>query len=176
MPEKHTILGGKVHVYRRDNSSRWQCATYLQGKNRRVSTKEDGLSKAKDFAEDWYLQLRGKARAGEIRDEKTFRDAAAQFFVRVEVTDLAGNSARAETPNAIVLDVNEPHATVIGVLTVAVPASAEQADAAAVEPGIDYFCTGPCWPTPTKRGRPGSSLITSSTAARARVAAATLSS
>ena len=79
MPETHTILGGKVHVYRRDNSSRWQCATYLAGKNRRVSTKEDSLSKAKDFAEDWYLQLRGKARAGEISNEKTFRDAAAQF-------------------------------------------------------------------------------------------------
>ena len=79
MPEKHTILGGKVHVYRRDNSSRWQCATYLAGKNRRVSTKEDGLARAKDFAEDWYLQLRGKARAGEITSEKTFRDAAVQF-------------------------------------------------------------------------------------------------
>ena len=79
MPEKHTILGGKVHVYRRDNSSLWQCSTYLAGKNRRVSTKEDGLAKAKNFAEDWYLQLRGKARSGEITSEKTFRDAAAQF-------------------------------------------------------------------------------------------------
>jgi integrase len=79
MPEKHTILGGKVHVYRRDNSSLWQCSTYLAGKNRRVSTKEDGLAKAKDFAEDWYLELRGKARNGEIRNEKTFREAAAQF-------------------------------------------------------------------------------------------------
>jgi hypothetical protein len=79
MPEKHTILGGKVHVYRRDNSSRWQCATYLAGKNRRVSTKEDSLAKAKDFAEDWYLGLRGKARNGELRDEKTFREAAVQF-------------------------------------------------------------------------------------------------
>ena len=79
MPEKHTILGGKVHVYRRDNSSRWQCATYLAGKNRRVSTKEDGLAKAKDFAEDWFLELRGKARSGEITNEKTFREAAVQF-------------------------------------------------------------------------------------------------
>jgi integrase len=79
MPEKHTILGGKVHVYRRDNSSRWQCATYLAGKNRRVSTKEDSLGKAKDFAEDWYLELRGKARNGEITSEKTFREAAVQF-------------------------------------------------------------------------------------------------
>jgi integrase len=79
MPENHTILGGKVHVYRRDNSSRWQCATYLAGKNRRVSTKEDSLAKAKDFAEDWYLGLRGKARNGELRNEKTFREAAVQF-------------------------------------------------------------------------------------------------
>jgi len=60
MPEKHTILGGKVHVYRRENSSNWQCSTYLAGKNRRTSTKETGLAKAKDFAEDWYLELRGK--------------------------------------------------------------------------------------------------------------------
>lgn len=29
-----------------------------------------------------------------------------------------------------------------------------QATAAAGEPGVDYFCVGPCWPTPTKRGRP----------------------
>jgi integrase len=79
MPEKHTILGGKVHVYRRDNSSLWQCSTYLAGKNRRVSTKEDGLAKAKDFAEDWFLGLRGKVRNGEITSEKTFREAAVQF-------------------------------------------------------------------------------------------------
>ena len=26
--------------------------------------------------------------------------------------------------------------------------------AAAVEPGVDYFCVGPVWPTPTKPGRP----------------------
>jgi integrase len=79
MPEKHTILGGKVHIYRRDNSSRWQAATYLAGKNRRVTTKEESLAKAKDFAEDWYLGLRGKARDGLLQNEKTFREAAALF-------------------------------------------------------------------------------------------------
>jgi len=30
--------------------------------------------------------------------------------------------------------------------------------AAAAEPGVDYFCTGPCWPTPTKAGRPAAGL------------------
>lgn len=34
----------------------------------------------------------------------------------------------------------------------------EQMSAAAVEPGVDYFCTGPCWPTPTKPGRPAPGL------------------
>lgn len=34
---------------------------------------------------------------------------------------------------------------------------AQAADAAA-QPGVDYFCTGPCWPTPTKPGRPTAGL------------------
>jgi thiamine-phosphate pyrophosphorylase len=33
-----------------------------------------------------------------------------------------------------------------------------QATAAMTEPGVDYFCTGPCWPTPTKPGRPAPGL------------------
>ncbi|GAB3130072.1 thiamine phosphate synthase [Tsukamurella serpentis] len=43
-----------------------------------------------------------------------------------------------------------------------------QARAAAGEAGVDYFCTGPCWPTPTKPGRPAPGLpLVSSTAAAA---------
>ncbi|MEU4731844.1 MULTISPECIES: thiamine phosphate synthase [unclassified Streptomyces] len=36
-----------------------------------------------------------------------------------------------------------------------------EVDAAVAEPGVDYFCTGPCWPTPTKPGRhaPGLGLV-----------------
>ncbi|PVZ13066.1 thiamine phosphate synthase [Actinomycetospora cinnamomea] len=43
----------------------------------------------------------------------------------------------------------------------------EQAADAAVEAGVDYFCTGPCWPTPTKPGRPapGLDLVRSTAAA-----------
>src|SRR5579863_1846390 len=32
--------------------------------------------------------------------------------------------------------------------------STPQATAAAAEPGVDYFCAGPVWTTPTKPGRP----------------------
>ncbi|MEJ2861158.1 thiamine phosphate synthase [Actinomycetospora flava] len=35
---------------------------------------------------------------------------------------------------------------------------ADQAAAGATEAGADYFCTGPCWPTPTKPGRPAPGL------------------
>ena len=43
----------------------------------------------------------------------------------------------------------------------------DQATAAAAEPGVDYFCTGPCWPTPTKPGRsaPGLPLVRATAAA-----------
>ena len=85
MPENHTILGGKVHVYKRENSDCWQCSTYLAGRNRRKSTKHESLSLAKEFAEDWYLHLRGKYRSGEIRNEKTFQEAARQFAREYEV-------------------------------------------------------------------------------------------
>ena len=85
MIETHTIMGGKVHVYKRENSSVWQCSSYLAGKNRRRSTKAESLSNAKEIAEDWYLQLRGKLRAGELITEKTFRDAAAQFEREYEI-------------------------------------------------------------------------------------------
>jgi len=33
-----------------------------------------------------------------------------------------------------------------------------QVDAADAEPEVDYFCVGPCWPTPTKPGRPAPGL------------------
>lgn len=36
--------------------------------------------------------------------------------------------------------------------------SPAQADAAADEPGVDYFCAGPVWATPTKPGRPAAGL------------------
>ena len=37
----------------------------------------------------------------------------------------------------------------------------DEVDAAAAEPLVDYFCTGPVWPTPTKPGRhaPGLELV-----------------
>jgi integrase len=85
MAEHHELMGGKLHVYKRENSRCWQCSTYLRGRNWRVSTKEESLQHAKDFAEDWYLELKGKSRAGQLHEGKTFRFAAKQFELEFEV-------------------------------------------------------------------------------------------
>jgi len=84
MAEKHTILGGKVHIYKRPDSPIWQCSVYLSGKDYRRSTKEKSLSLAKEFAEDWYLTLRGKKQRGELLNEKSFKQAADQFKLEYE--------------------------------------------------------------------------------------------
>lgn len=85
MAEKHSILGGKAHVYKRSGSPIWQCSVYLGGRNHRVSTKEESLANAKDFAEDWFFSLRDKQRHGELLNEKTFKHAADQFKREYEV-------------------------------------------------------------------------------------------
>jgi integrase len=73
-------MGGKVFVYKRDNSRYWQCSTHYKNKNHRKSTHEESLAHAQQIAEDWYFELRGKARAGLLKTEKTFRQAADQFI------------------------------------------------------------------------------------------------
>ena len=86
---KHTIMGGKVHVYRRENSRFWQCSTFLNGKNLRASTKEESLGSAKDFAEDWYLILRAKRAQGELVTERTL-NGVSQKFLDEYAADTAG--------------------------------------------------------------------------------------
>lgn len=76
----HELLGGKVRVYQRASGSPWQCSTCIRGKRLRVSTKQSSLELAKDFAEDWYLTIMGKSRAGLLTSEIAFEKAAAQFL------------------------------------------------------------------------------------------------
>lgn len=48
--------------------------------------------------------------------------------------------------------------------------SPEQSSAAASEEGVDYFCAGPVWATPTKPGRPGTGVPLISTVAERKPA------
>jgi hypothetical protein len=57
----------------------------IAGKNRRSSTKEESLAKAKEIAEHWYLKLRGKLRSGEIKTEKTFREVSEHYLHEYDI-------------------------------------------------------------------------------------------
>jgi integrase len=94
MPEHHRLMDGKLHLYRRENSSYWQCSTYLNEKNWRISTKEDSLALAKDIALDWYLGLRGKSRNGDLKTGKTFKDAAVKFVAEYAILTAGERNAQ----------------------------------------------------------------------------------
>lgn len=79
------LLDGKVNLYRRGQSQIWQCATYLDGKNHRASTREPTFSLAKEFAERWFLDLRHRQIRGENTGEKTFTLAAERFMKEYDV-------------------------------------------------------------------------------------------
>ncbi|MFN0007230.1 MAG: tyrosine-type recombinase/integrase [Planctomycetota bacterium] len=77
--EVYQLLDGRVRIYKRPGSNKWQCSTYLAGKERRTSTRQDVLARAEEWAEDWYFGLRGKKEAGLLTQGKTFREVAKQF-------------------------------------------------------------------------------------------------
>jgi len=86
MTVRHEVLNGKVQVFRRPNSPYWQCSATVAGNQFRTSTRQDSLSLAKDFAEDWFLTLKGKDRfGGGLAKGKTFRKAAVKFLDEYEV-------------------------------------------------------------------------------------------
>jgi integrase len=85
MVAHHELMDGRLHVYKRENSRHWQASAFFNGKNHRVTTKEESLSHAKDFAEDWFLELKGKVRRGEVKGGKTFQQAADQWIREIEV-------------------------------------------------------------------------------------------
>ncbi|WP_327085961.1 thiamine phosphate synthase [Nonomuraea sp. NBC_01738] len=114
------------------------------------------------------VQLREKGL--EAREElallEVFRDACDRHGALLAVNDRA-DIAYAARPDVLHLgqdDLPVPVARemlgddiVIGRST----HSAAEASAAATEEGVDYFCCGPIWPTPTKPGRhaPGPGLL-----------------
>jgi integrase len=89
---RHTLLDGKVQLYMRANSPHWQCSCTVAGRQKRTTTKEESLARAKDVARDWYLGLMGKYRAGEMKAGKTFNEAAERFMDEFEVITLGQRS------------------------------------------------------------------------------------
>jgi thiamine-phosphate pyrophosphorylase len=107
------------------------------------------------------VQLREKGL--EARDEialcEVFAEAAARHGALWSVNDRADVAAVVK-PDILHLGQDDlPVAAARGLLgsEVLVGRSTHDEDqvrAAALESGVDYFCVGPTWPTPTKPGRP----------------------
>ena len=97
--ETHRILGGKVRLYRRVEGGAWHCSTYLQGKERRKTTKQKSLPHAINAAEEWYFDLRGRERSGNLDTGnpdagKTFAQAAELFIGEYEAATLGHRSPK----------------------------------------------------------------------------------
>jgi thiamine-phosphate pyrophosphorylase len=111
------------------------------------------------------VQLRDKGmEAGEeLEHLRVFADACARHGKLLAVNDRAdvAHAARADVLHLGQGDLPVPAARAIlgdEILIGRSTHAAPEAAAAAVQDGVDYFCTGPCWPTPTKPGRPAPGL------------------
>jgi integrase len=91
---RHELLSGLVQIYRRGEGRHWHCSASIDGRQYRATTGEDDLVLAKQAAEDWYLALRGKSKAGLLTKERTFRKAAEQFLKEYEVITEGHRSPR----------------------------------------------------------------------------------
>ena len=100
------LLGGKVQIYQRDNSRFWQARASVGGKQRQFSTKQEGQELASRAAEDWYLTLQGKLRAGVLEDGPTFKKAADQFLKEYGVITEGERSEKWTESHAIRLRVH----------------------------------------------------------------------
>ncbi|WP_299531032.1 thiamine phosphate synthase [uncultured Streptomyces sp.] len=112
------------------------------------------------------LRDKGMEAAEELEHLAVFAEACARHGKLLAVNDRAdvAHAARADVLHLGQGDLPVPSARAIlgpDVLVGRSTHSESEVDAAAAQPGVDYFCTGPCWPTPTKPGRaaPGLGLV-----------------
>ena len=112
------------------------------------------------------LRQKGMEARQELAALEVFADACQRYGALLAVNDRADVAFAASAP---VLhlgqdDLPVPSARSIigdGPLIGRSCHAESEVDAAAAEAGVDYFCTGPVWPTPTKPGRsaPGLGLV-----------------
>jgi len=122
-----------------------------------IQLRDKGSAGEKQFGP---LEARGELAALEVLADAARRHGAL-FAVndRADIARAAGadilHLGQDDLPLSVARDVIGPE-PLIGRST----HDAEQAGAAAGE-AVDYFCVGPCWPTPTKPGRtaPGLDLV-----------------
>lgn len=109
------------------------------------------------------LRQKGMEARAELAALEIFADAAVRHGALFAVNDRAdvAYASRADVLHLGQDDLPVPDARYLIGSTPLIGRSThdrDQVDAAAAEPGVDYFCVGPTWPTPTKPGRPAPGL------------------
>ncbi|WP_326599484.1 thiamine phosphate synthase [Streptomyces sp. NBC_01803] len=109
------------------------------------------------------LRDKGMEAAEELEWLEVFADACRRHGRLLAVNDRAdiAHAARSDVLHLGQGDLPVPAARAIlggGVLIGRSTHAEAEVDAAVADPAVDYFCTGPCWPTPTKPGRPAPGL------------------
>ncbi|MEU4659118.1 thiamine phosphate synthase [Streptomyces sp. NPDC023723] len=119
------------------------------------------------------LRDKGMEAAEELEHLAVFAEACARHGKLLAVNDRAdvAHAARADVLHLGQGDLPVPAARAVLGADVLIGRSTHaeaEATAAAKQDGVDYFCTGPCWPTPTKPGRhaPGLGLVRHTAALR----------
>jgi integrase len=109
----HDLMGGKLHVFRRERSSRWQCSTYLAGREHRASTKTDKVAHRAWFSPDEYRQLYTATRARANDKANHRRKAAAHLHDYVLFMANTGlrpdEAARLQYRDVAIVDDEESH-------------------------------------------------------------------
>jgi thiamine-phosphate pyrophosphorylase len=109
------------------------------------------------------LRQKGLEAAQELALLKLFRDKAARHGALFAVNDRA-DLAYAAGADVLHLGQNDLPVGVARAIIGPDPVigrsshAEQETSAEATAPGVDYFCTGPVWPTPTKPGRPAPGL------------------
>ena len=89
----HLMFDGRLQIYRRGSGKTWQCAARVGERRFRSTTKEEDLARARDVAEGWYLELRGKLRNGEIvKKEHTFGESWDRYLSEMRVLTIGERS------------------------------------------------------------------------------------
>jgi thiamine-phosphate pyrophosphorylase len=174
-PEPGRIVAGAAPSSRLEQARLYLCTDARRERGDLAEFADAALAGGVDI-----IQLRDKGSTGEHRlgplealDElaalEIVADAAHRHGALVAVNDRA-DIARAAGADVLHLGQNDLPLTAareIVAPNTLIGRSAHNRDqvTAAVAQGFDYFCVGPCWPTPTKPGRPAPGLQLVHTAA-----------
>ena len=78
--KKHKYRDGKLHVFLKDDTKYWFSRFFVDGKYKVKSTGETTLAKAKDFACDWYDEIRFNKKQGVPVHSKSFKVVADEYI------------------------------------------------------------------------------------------------